>query len=217
MPVAPFVPLIASGISAGAGLIAGRPKGPGGDEKAALGEQLAGARQAREQGGQLFSFGMPLLQRSSNYYDTILRGNRSAIQAQMAPEIAGINDVYRGAGRSLERSGIRGAGRDVAEAELSRQKAGQLGGMVLAQRPAAAAAVGDLGRFGASAGQAGIQGAGGLYGQLTAGMRANREFGAQQSQQYGQAVGGFISDLLRQIPWNRSGGGGSIPPFYWPM
>ena len=202
MPVAPFVPLIASGI----GLVTGRPKGKGKAEQGLSRQQEAAASQQAQQGRQAFSFGMPLLQRSGSYYDTILKGNRGAIQAAMAPEINAIGDINKGANLSLERSGLRGATKDMAQAELSRQKAGQIGGLVLNARPQAAAQAAALGQVGINAGMGATATSGGLYGDLARGAAQERQYQDQRMGEYGNAVGGFITDLLRNVPWNKNSG-----------
>ncbi len=194
MPAA--IPLIATGISVVGGAI-GKKKDSNRQQAQQAQTQvpLAGMQQAGQtafgQGQQLYGFGMPRLNQAASYYSTLLNGNRAAMTQAIQPEIAGITDTYRGAERSLERSGVRGAQRDVAQAELARSRAGQIGGLLGGVRPMAAQALGQLGQFGVSQGQQGIGSAGTIYGNMLSGLTGQRQIGLEE-RKYGDEQSGAL-------------------------
>ncbi len=96
-------------------------------------------------GSNFLGKGEQALQGVEGYYSPLLRGDRAAIDQSLSPEIAGITDVYRGANKNLDRSGIRGPQRDVASAELNRDRAGQLALLRPQARAGAAAGMAGLG------------------------------------------------------------------------
>lgn len=169
--MAAAIPLIGTGISA---VMGARNQKKQGD---ALKAQQAMAQQQAANGQQLFNVGMPALNQSANYYSRLLNGSRSGMTAALAPEIGATTDVYRGAERSLERSGVRGAQRDVAKADLARDQAGKISGLMLGVRPAAAQSLGTLAGNALGAGQ----GYTGLYGNLMGQAQQTRAYNDEQS------------------------------------
>lgn len=203
MPMA--VPLIGAGISAfsswrqrKAQQKAGAVGGPASLE----GPATALAAQQGQQGQGLFNFGMPQLQRAAGYYGNLLSGSRSAIASTIAPDVAALSDTYRGAARNLERA-PPGAGRDVAAADLNRQRAGQIGGLAMAVRPNAAAQVAGMGQFGVGQGTSATASAGGMYSSLLGHNLNERQFGFdqqkykdQQSMEFGKNLSKILTDFI---------------------
>lgn len=184
-------------VSLGGSLIGKMTGGPGKAEKSLMNEQIATARQARGQGSTLFNAGMPLLNQASSYYRALLSGNRGALTQALAPEIGAITDVYRGAEKGLERSGVRGAQRDMAEAEIGRERAGRIAGLVPALRPQAAQSLGQLGQFATGQGTATTSGAGSLYGSILSGQRDDRRHADEQGSAFGAGLGGLVADVMK--------------------
>lgn len=69
-----------------------------------------------------------------NYYRTLAGGSRGAMNAALAPEVGAITAAYRGAEGALDRGPARGALRDVAGADIAREKAGKISGLALSAR-----------------------------------------------------------------------------------
>lgn len=173
----------------------------------------AGGFQARDR--QLTQIGLPLLQSTSNYYRALIGGDRGAIDSALAPERAGITDTYRGAARGL--STLRGPTRDLATAELNRQKAGQLG-LLPAQARANAVQQGQrAGEFAvgtglesASRGASLYESAAGVGQQQARVDLANR----QQNFDMSSGMGSLFGEVLKGI-LNRGGGTAPIPTTGW--
>lgn len=202
MPAA--IPLISTGISAIGGAISSRNRAKQQKQQQAqftplIQGQTALAGQAAQQGRQLFGFGGQQLGAAAGYYNTLLNGNRAAMTQAVQPEIAGITDVYRGAERSLERSGVQGAARDVAQGDLARDRAGRIAGLVGGVRPMAAGALGQMGQFGIQAGQQGTQQAGNMLANLMSGITGAQQQGLE-AQKYGdeqnRSMWGNIGKLI---------------------
>jgi hypothetical protein len=204
----PFIPMAVSGVG---GFLA-KKFGLGGPSKQeqALNQQQAGnAAQLNEQGTGMFKYGNPLLQQSTSYYQRLLNGNRAAMTQAVQPEIAGITDTYRGAERGLERSGIRGPARDVASAELTRDRAGKVASLIPNVRPMAAAAVGDAGRFGIQQGQAAQQASSGIYDRLISGGREDRKSQNETQGAFGKTLGTMTADAMKAFGKKSSKGAGA--------
>lgn len=169
-------------------------------EQALTAEQLQLARQQRTQGASLFGTGLPAIQQASGYYSRLLGGSRAGLREAVAPEAAGIRDAYRGAGGAISRM-LRGGERDLAMARLSQGQAGQLGGLTLGVRPAAAGALGNLGMGSVYPGLTGGASAGSMIGGLL-GTESARSMGAanlgyQASSGAAKEFGSLIADLLK--------------------
>lgn len=189
------IPLIATGI--GVGYDAYKSHKASAEAKKLQAPALGLARQQAAQGTSLFNFGMPLLKQAQDYYGRILTGDRGSISATLAPEIGAIGDVYRGAERNLTRSGVTGANRDVAEAELGRERAGKIAGLIPLARRDAASAVANLGQVGVSGGQSGTVNAGNSFFNLLQGQLAQNQLGYAQSQTFGENLGKILVDFYR--------------------
>lgn len=151
-------------------------------------------------GAGLTATGQATQQPATNYFSTLLRGNRAAQTQAVAAPTAAVQDIYRGAERGLERSGVRGAQRDVASAELGRERASKIAGLVTGVQPGAAQALTGIGQTQTQQGLAATQAGGSLYGGLLGQGAQSRQLGQQVGREAGaetgKNVGGFIFDLI---------------------
>lgn len=199
----PFIPA-AVGL---AGTIFGRNVGgPSGFEQAAMSRGAAGAGALVGTGQQLTQFAQPLLGRAASYYSTILNGSRAAQNQLLQPEIAQITDLYRGAERNLSRSGVRGAQRDVATAELGRDRAGRIAGLVPGLRPGAAGALTQIGQTATGQGIGALGSGTGAYSSLLAGSQRGRQLQHQIGSEFGEGLGGITADIMSGIGTKKGGG-----------
>lgn len=176
-------------------------------------------------GNKLASTGSPLLgdaQKSltgassaynqvGSYMSPILSGSRGAMNQALAPDLAAITDTYRGAGKAIENSGMRGGTRDLATAELNRDRAGKLALLPAQARANAASGMMDVGQGKANVGATQAGAGGNLFGQATSAKQgATSGYGTlfggalqQQQQQQGQnsqaagAIGSMIFDAVK--------------------
>lgn len=177
-------------------------------EKAALGEQTAGAVQARTQGAELYKTALPQLQQAGNYYSTLVGGNRAQLTAAMQPETRQITDAYRGASANLERAGVRGATRDLAEADIGRERAGRIAGLVPSLRPNAAAGLSAL-SSGTMATSRGLSsGATATFGDLAQGYQRQNYINGQQQHETGQDIGKILQAAMNQSGSKKGSGSG---------
>jgi len=216
--MAPAMPWIVKGASLLGGFLGGRKaqssamqRSP--EEAAALTGAQGAAGNLSNVGASALAGGTNLLQTGqstvaapTSYYQTLLRGNRAAQSQAVAAPRAAISDIYSGAQRSLEQSGVRGAARDVASGELSRERAGKMAGLVTGVQPAAAEALTRTGLEQSGqginlTGQAGSAygNAGSLYSRLLGTGAQNRYYGREEGEKAGQGIGGFLFDILRGI------------------
>jgi hypothetical protein len=163
-------------------------------------QMLTGAtgvsNQLTQSGTNLTAQGMPGAQQAGSYYSTLLGGNR----AQMAEATAGgrgaITDQYRGAERSLERSGIRGATGDLAKAELSRDRVGKIAGLTTGVQGQAANNLADLSTNLVGQGGNRLGAAGSIWSGLL-GNRTSARYDAEGTHQATSAAfGRTLFDLL---------------------
>lgn len=208
--LAPAVPWIAKG---GAALVGGlfgkkaqssaQKRSP--EEQAALQGAQETAGRLTSTGSSLISGGLETQRPATSYYDTLLRGNRAAMSVATAAPRAAITDVYRGAERGLEQSGVRGAQRDVAKGELNRQRASQIAGLVTGVQPAAAEALTGIGQHQISAGSPMLGAAGSIYSNLLGEGAQNRQYARGEGEKAGKSIGGLVFDVI-------SGGFGKRKP-----
>lgn len=212
MPVIPFIPTIVSAVGGGiASKFAQKnamKRSP--EEQAALAGASGAAGSMGRQGSELIGQGGGYLGQAGNYYSTLLGGNRAQMAQATAGPRAALTDVYRGAERGLERSGVRGAARDVATADLGRQRASSLSSLVTGVQPGAAAGLAGLGGQALSAGGQLSQGSGSIYSNLLGQGAQNRQYGRQEGQNFGSGVGGFLFDILNSS--GKFGGKGGVLP-----
>jgi hypothetical protein len=149
----------------------------------------------RRQGRGLFEQGMPATQNALNYYSTLLRGNRAAMQLATAGPRAQLTDTYRGAEQGLKRMGVRGGERQTALAELSRDRANAIAQLTTGQQSEAARGLGLMGLSLTGQGVGAQLGAGEGFGNIA------RQSG-EQATEYGkgaradwQGVGKSLKEL----------------------
>ena len=214
--LAPAIPAIIKGGAAIGGALLGR-KAQSSAQKRSAEEQVdvSGAQNAgtglMQAGAQQVAAGQPAQAKASTYYQTLLRGNRAQQSQAVAAPMAAVTDIYRGAERNLERSNIRGAARDVASAELGRQRASQMASLVTGVQPAAAAALENIGTTQVNQGMAGVESGGQLFSQLLPYGQQNRVYARGEGEKAGKAIGGFIFDILGGSFKKGGGGGGLLP------
>lgn len=168
-------------------------------------------------GQQTQQQGLNTMAGPTSYWSRLLGGNRASMaQATAAPRGA-ISDIYSGAERGLSRSGVRGASRDVAKGELSRERAGKIAGLTTGVQPAAAEELGNLGGQTAAIGSQTTAQGGAMAGQganifsnLMGQATQNRMYGRQEGEKSGNRIGGFIFDILAGTLGKKFGMGRSI-------
>jgi hypothetical protein len=204
--LAPALPwLIKGGAALGGALFGKKSQSAAGQRSPEEAMALGGAQGASAglmSGGQaLTNLGVPAARKSIGYWQTLLGGSRAAMAQATAGPRGAITDVYRGAERGLERSGVQGASRDRAEAELNRDRAGQISGLTTGVQPMAAGALGDLGMSATSTGLGAYGNAGSIWSSLLGQGAKNREYARGEGEKSGSSIGKLIFDIL-------SGGGG---------
>ena len=196
MPVIPFIPAISAGVGALSGHFgseAAQRRSP--EEEVALRGQQGAAGSLLGAGTGLLAEGRLPLQQATSYYGTLLRGNRGALAQATAAPAGQIRDLYAGAERGLERYGRIPTG--AARAELARERAGKLAGLVSGVQPGAASALAGIGSDVTRTGLGAMGQAGSLYSGLLGQGFGNRVYGRAEGQELGVGLGGLIFDLLR--------------------
>jgi hypothetical protein len=182
------------------------------EEATAISGAQGSAGALTQAGTSLFSQGQPYSQQAGDYYSKLLGGNRAQMSMATAAPRAAITDVYRGAEHGLERSGVRGAARDVATAELGRDRASKIAGLTTGVQPGAAAALADMGTNMTSQGTGALQGAGSIWQNLLGQGYNNRVYGRQEGEKAGTGIGGLIFDILSGTFGKKSATGGGLRP-----
>lgn len=155
---------------------------------------------------------------ANNYFSPVLNGGRAAIDQTLAPERAMITDTYRGADKALD--GMRGGTRDLAKAELNRDRAGKLALLGPAARANAADATMKLGGMQSqnAATQAGTGGnlmgqaagakigSSNAYGQLFSGANQQSYINQQNGKEGSHAIGNMIFDAVKSKKPKAGGG-----------
>jgi hypothetical protein len=166
------------------------------EEQAALSGAQSTSDNLTTAGTSLFSRGVPYSRQAGDYYSTLLNGNRSQMAMATAAPRAAITDVYRGAESNLERSGVRGASRDVASAELGRDRASKIAGLTTGVQPGAAAALAGMGGQMTGQGTAALMGAGNIWQNLLGQGFNNRAYAREEGNKAGSAMGSMVFDIL---------------------
>lgn len=176
--------------------------------EAQMGAASGVAGRQEERSNQLFGMGLPQIGAAGNYWQTLLGGNRAAMAQATAGPRGAITDQFRGAERSLERSGLRGGVADLAKAELSRDRASQISGLTTGVQPGAAANLAGLGTSLIGGGTQNLSGAGNLFGNLAGLGQRNAEFQQGRSDEASAGFGRSLFELLNAgSNWARSRGG----------
>lgn len=198
--LAPAMPLIVKGGAALLGGMLGKKaqssamkRSP--EEQTALTGAQGAAGNLATTGAGMTETGQATQRPATSYFDTLLRGNRASMAQATAAPRAAITDVYRGAERGVERSGVQGAARDVQTGELNRQRASQLSSLVTGVQPAAAEALTGIGQQQTSQGIGATGNAGSIYGGLLPQGAANRQYAREEGEKAGKGIGGLLFDV----------------------
>jgi hypothetical protein len=221
--LAPAVPWIIKGGAALGGSLLGKmaqgsaqKRSP--EESAAIGGAQNAAGALSTTGSGLINQGAPLTSQASNYWATLLGGNRAQMAQATAAPRAAITDVYRGAESNLERSGVRGASRDRATAELGRDRASKIAGLTTGVQPFAAQQLADIGGEQTRLGAGMLGQSGSIWGNLLGQGFQNRAYARHEGEKAGTSIGGFLFDILSGTIGKKFGGGGipTIPSTTYP-
>lgn len=166
------------------------------EEQQALGGAQGIAGGLQSSGTQLTQQGMGQVGQAGSYYSTLLGGNRAQMGLATAAPRASITDTYRGAERSLEHGGVRGAVGDLAKAELSRDKASKISGLTTGVQPGAAAALADIGTNLTGQGGQRMDAAGSIYSNLLGQGSQNRQYARGEGEKAGSSIGSLLFDIL---------------------
>ncbi len=209
--LAPAVPwIIKGGAMLGGSLFGKMAQGSAmkrsGEESTAISGAQNSAGALTQAGTSLLSQGQPYSKQAGDYYSTLLGGNRAAMSQATAAPRAAITDIYRGAEHGLERSGVRGAARDVATADLGRDRASRIAGLTTGVQPAAAGALAHMGSNLTSQGMSGLTGAGSIWQNLLGAGFQNRAYGRHEGEKAGTGIGSLIFDILSGTMGKKSKG-----------
>lgn len=205
------VPLIAAGVTAGAGMIQQKmannaakkqQMGQQQQQPVAAGapatgtaleigqKQSALANTISDFAKRQHSMADPAMSKAMEYYSTLAGGNRGQMQAAIAPQVGQINSSYLGAERGMLSRMAPGAQRDSALADMYRQRAGQIGDLSVGARKEGVQGLAQMGQqmygnamsgFGAASGA--LSGAAGTYGGAAALAQNQNQFDANLQQQ----------------------------------
>lgn len=151
----------------------------------------------------------------SEWFRSILSGDRTALMSVLGPEVGGINRSYDAVSKAISQFSPRGGGRNQTMANVDFSKAHDIGDLFSKARPAAAAGLeGVASIYGAQASNDQSQNLGALStilsGQL--GLRAQDIQKLIADRQFGGLFGASIGKLLVQILRGRLPGGGNGLP-----
>ncbi len=215
--LAPAVPWLIKGGAALAGGLLGKKsqssamaRSP--EEQAALTGATNSANAMTQAGTGLLNQAQPMIGRASNYWSTLLGGNRAAMSQATAGPRAALTDVYRGAESNLDRSGIRGAQRDVAAAELGRDRAGQIARLTTGVQPGAATNLGNLSGTLLGSGSSLLSSGGNVWGNLLTAGSENRQYARKEGEKSATGIGSILFDILSNIKFGKGGGNADLGP-----
>ena len=220
MPVVPFIPLIAQGVGLVGGAIAGKKAQKAAQQRSPE-EQvgLQGAQQAAgalgTTGQSMLSEGRPWVQQPANYFQSLLSGDRAKMSQAIAAPTAQITQQARGEERGLERSGVRGAARDVAAADIGRRRGSAISGLTTGVQPAAANSLAGLGQQHLATGGQFAGEAGNIYGSLLGQGFTNRKYAREEGGKTGAAIGNLVAsagNVLGGVLSKRAAGDDYEPP-----
>jgi hypothetical protein len=165
------------------------------EEQAALAGAQGAAGAAQQGGQQALTEGRDYLQKPAHYFETLLGGNRAAMAQAVAAPTAQISANYRGSERALNQAGVRGAARDVAVADLNRQRASQIAGLTTGVQPYAAEQLAGLGQNMMAQAPGLLGTSGNIYGNLLNSGSANRVYARREGADTAAAIGGLARDV----------------------
>jgi hypothetical protein len=161
------------------------------EEQTALAGATGGAATLKAAGTEQLATGAETQKPATNYFQTLLHGNRAQQAEATAAPTARITDVYSGAQRGLEQAGVRGAAKDVASSNLNRDRASNIAGLVTGVQPAAASALTSIGQTQQAQGAGMVGSASNTYGNILGQGQANRT----QAQKAGTAAASAVGDI----------------------
>jgi hypothetical protein len=217
MPVVPFMPLIAQGVGALGGAIAGKKatqsaqqRSP--EELAALGGETNAANTLGQTGSSLVSQGTNALGKAGSYYGTLLGGDRAAMANATAAPRAQLGETMRGAQAQLGQSGIRGAAKDLLSGNLARQGASAVSGLTTGVQPMAAQGLGQVGSSLNQTGAPMLGQSGNLFANMLGAGANNRQYARGEGEKTGGAIGSLIAGAGPVLQTAFGGGTKSMYP-----
>ena len=195
-----YGPLIVQGAGMVGGAIAGQQatkmaqkRSP--EEQAALDAAQASAGQLGRFGGQAWNQGQDLQRAPGQYFQTLLSGNRAAMSQALAGPTAQITGNYRGAQRGLDQAGVRGAARDVAQADLNRDRVSKIASLSTGVQPYAAEQLTSMGQQQQALAPGMLATSGQLQSNLLGQGASNRAYARQEGERTAGAIGGLARDV----------------------
>lgn len=185
------------------------------EEQTALTGAQTGAKTLQTGGADALATGADTQRPATNYYDTLLRGDRAAQAQATAAPAARISDIYSGAARGLDQSGVRGAAKDVASADLNKNRASSLAGLVTGVQPAAAQALTSIGETQQNRGASMIHSANSTYSDLLGAGQKNRQAAQVAGTNTANSIGQLTTGAAKIAgDWwnNRNKGSGGMYP-----
>lgn len=203
--LAPAMPWIVQGAGALYGYLSNRSASK--KANAERGTALAGAQGTADwlgqEGTSLTNQGRGGLGKAQGYWETLMHGNRAQMAQATAAPAGAIRDLYRGAERGIDRAGIRGGSRDMAFADLARERAGKIAGLTTGVQAQAAQGLAETSTPMLAAGTGLRLGAGNLWSNLLAQGSARVNQVDANGRANGAAVGQMLSDMMKN--WPKSG------------
>ncbi|HEX5579104.1 MAG TPA: hypothetical protein VFY43_05500 [Candidatus Limnocylindria bacterium] len=184
----------AGGVAAGAiaGKIAtGMAQKRSPEEQAALTGAQGAAGNLGQYGNEAWRSGRETLQAPGQYFKTLLSGNRAAMSQAIAGPAAQLTGNYRGAARALDQQGVRGAARDVAVADLNRDRVSKIAGLTTGMQPYAAEQLKSLGETQQALAPGMLGTSGSIYSGLLGQGANNRAYARQEGEKTAKAIGGL--------------------------
>ncbi len=157
-------------------------------EKAQLASISGIAKTMTGQGQNLYSIGAPAYAQAIKYYQTLLGGNRTAMQAATAGSAEAIRAQGRGLeGRITAQLGRSGAA-DTLKAQSAQEEAAAIAHLTQGVQPAAAAALQGAGLEGANAGASMESASADMYSKIQQALTQSRQYEeglSENSRQFG--------------------------------
>lgn len=164
------------------------------EEQAALTGATGAAGDLGRYGKQAWNQGQQTLDAPGQYFRTLLSGNRAAMSQAIAGPAAQLTGNYRGAQRALDQQGVRGAARDVAVADLNRDRVSKIAGLTTGMQPYAAEQLKSMGETQQALAPGMLGASGSLYGNLLGQGSINRQYARSEGEKTATAIGGLARD-----------------------
>lgn len=190
------------------------------EEQAAITGATGNAQALSTAGQGIMGAGLPAAKGALNYWQTLLSGNRNQLAMATAGPRAALTEQYQGAQRGLERSNLRGATKQLAQAQLTRDMGSKVAGLTAGVQPGAAQAAGTAGANLLQTGSGALAAGNNIYSNLLGQGFANRVYGRAEGADLGRSIGGGLFDMLTgtgttnklQGFFKNLGGGPSVIP-----